>query len=174
MWNAFKCSNCVRMGQKGIISSLIATSAMSLLGTWWYSRKIEVTPIRMSVAEVWGEVSALLSLGAAVMFSFLIIKCTTYLVIVLVTRQIGLEGVGLYQAARFLIFLYVGFIIDSMEETICRGCPLSLTTMWRATSLSISNSKSLFSLLYRESLPHFFFCTADSSCLLLERIHSCI
>jgi PST family polysaccharide transporter len=103
-------------GQKGVVPSLIAVSGISLLGTWWYARKIEVTRVRMAWAEVLREVKPVLTLGAAVMGSVFVYRGTPYLVNVLVTRRIGLEAVGLLQAATVLSSIYVGFIIDSMGK----------------------------------------------------------
>jgi enterobacterial common antigen flippase len=103
-------------GQKGVVPSLIAVSAISLVSTWWYTRKIQVTRVRMAWAEVWREVKPVLILGAAVMGSIFVFRGTPYLVNVLITRQIGLEAVGLLQAATVLSSIYVGFIIDSMGK----------------------------------------------------------
>ena len=103
-------------GQKGVVPSLIAVSAISLLSTWWYARKIQVIRVRMAWAEVWREVKPVLTLGVAVMGSVFIFRGAPYLVNVLVARRIGLEAVGLYQAATVLSSIYVGFIIDSMGK----------------------------------------------------------
>jgi enterobacterial common antigen flippase len=103
-------------GQKGIIPSLIVISVMSLLSSWWYAKKIEVARVRMTWAEVWREIKPLLTLGVSVMFSVLMIKGAMYLINVLVTRRIGLDAMGLYQAATVLSSIYVSFITDSMGK----------------------------------------------------------
>lgn len=104
------------MGAEGVVPSLIAVSGISLLATWWYARKIEVTCIRMGWTEVLREVKPVLALGAAVMGSVFVYRGTPYLVNVLVRKRIGIEGVGLLQAATVLSSIYAGFIIDSMGK----------------------------------------------------------
>jgi len=103
-------------GQKGIVPFLITVSFMSLLTAWWYAREIKVSRVQMGWAEILSEVKPLLTLGAAIMISALMTKGTLYLVSVLVLRRLGLEAVGLYQAAVTLSSIYVGFILDSMVK----------------------------------------------------------
>jgi PST family polysaccharide transporter len=102
------------LGQKGIVPFLIAASAMNILTSWWYARKIKVPRVQMSWGEIWTEVKPLFNLGFAIMASMLIGKGVMWLVSVLVTRRLGLEGFGLYQAAMTLSSIYVGFITDAM------------------------------------------------------------
>lgn len=103
-------------GQKGIVPFLIVISAMGILTSWWYARKVKVSGVQMGWLEIWAEVKSLLKLGIVVMASTLMTAGTTYLLLVLVVRQLGLEAAGLYQAAATLSSIYVGFILDSMGK----------------------------------------------------------
>lgn len=103
-------------GQKGIVPFLIAVAAMSILTSWWYARKIEITHIRMGWAEIWVEAGTLLKLGIVFMITAVMTTGTMYLVRVLVIRQLDLDAAGLYQAAANLSILYVGFILDAMGK----------------------------------------------------------
>ncbi len=103
-------------GQDGIAPSLIAVAAMGILTSWWYARKIEITRIRMAWSEVWRESGLLLKIGVVFMVTSLMTTGSVYLIRVLVVRQLGLDAVGLYQAAATLSMLYVGFILDAMGK----------------------------------------------------------
>lgn len=101
-------------GKKGIVPFLIAVSAMGILTSWWYARKVKVPHVQIGWVEIQTEVKPLLKLGSVIMTSALMTTGTMYLLRVLVVRQLSLEAVGLYQAAATLSSIYVGFILDSM------------------------------------------------------------
>jgi antigen flippase len=103
-------------GQKGIVPSLIAVSAMGILTSWWYARKVKVSRIQVGWAEIQTEVKPLFELGFVIMTSALMTTGTMYLLRVLVIRKLGLGAAGLYQAAATLSSIYVGFILDSMGK----------------------------------------------------------
>lgn len=103
-------------GQDGIAPSLIAVAAMGILTSWWYAKKIEITRVQMAWSEVWRESGLLLKIGVIFMVTALMSTGSVYLIRVLVVRQLGLDAVGLYQAAATLSMLYVGFILDAMGK----------------------------------------------------------
>ena len=100
--------------QEGVVPSMISVAAMTILTSWWYSRKIEVRVPRVTISEVWGEASALLKLGTAFMASGLMTMGVAYVVRVILLRKVGFEATGLYQSAWTLGGLYVGFILQAM------------------------------------------------------------
>lgn len=101
-------------GQKGIVPFLIAVSAMSVLTSWWYARKIPVAEIRLGWREILLETKALLALGLVFMATGLMTAAVMYLIRVFVVRYLGMNGAGLYQAATTLSSLYIGVIIGAM------------------------------------------------------------
>ena len=101
-------------GQDGVVPSLVAAAGMSILTSWWYSRRIKVEAMRLSWAQVWGEASGLLKLGFAFMASGLLTLGAAYAIRILVVHKLGLGAAGLYQSAWTLGGLYVGFILQSM------------------------------------------------------------
>lgn len=100
--------------EKGIVPSLIGVAAMTILTSWWYSRKIRVATPPMVVSRVGREAAALLKLGFAFMASGLLTLGVAYAVRVTVLRKFGYEATGLYQSAWTLGGLYVGFILQAM------------------------------------------------------------
>lgn len=103
-------------GQKGIVPFLIALSALGILTSWWYARKIKVASVWMGWREMWSEARALLNLGLVLMASGLMATGAMYLLRVLVVRGLGMDAAGLYQAAETLSSIYVGFILEAMGK----------------------------------------------------------
>lgn len=101
-------------GKDGIVPYLVTVSAMTILTSWWYARKIPVVRIILGWRETLREAKALLSLGLVFMATGLMTTVVMYLIRVLVVRQIGMDSVGLYQAATTLSSLYIGVILSAM------------------------------------------------------------
>jgi PST family polysaccharide transporter len=99
---------------RGVVPALIIVAGMTLLTSWWYSRKIEIQAASVSMQEATREVAALLKLGLAFMSSGLMTMGVAYVVRITVLREVGYEATGLYQSAWTLGGLYVGFILQAM------------------------------------------------------------
>jgi len=102
------------LGERGIVPSLISISGMSVLMTWWFSRKVKFKTPALSVSQVKNETAGLLKLGFAFMASSLFILGAGYIVRILVLRKIGFDAAGLYQASWYLGVTYVGLILQAM------------------------------------------------------------
>lgn len=100
--------------EKGVVPSLVGVAAMSILTSWWYSRKVHIQGPSMTVSQLGHETAALLKLGFAFMSSGLVMMGVAYAVRVIVLHKVGYEGTGLYQSAWTLGGLYVGFILQAM------------------------------------------------------------
>lgn len=98
----------------GITSYLICLSAMTLLSSWWYARKVIVSDSALSVRVLWKEARRMLSLGMVFMSTGLMASATLYLIRVIVVQKIGLDAAGFYQASCTLSNLYIGFILNAM------------------------------------------------------------
>jgi PST family polysaccharide transporter len=101
-------------GKAGIVPFLITVSAMTILPSWWYARKIHVERIILGWRETLREAKGLLSLGLVFMATALMTTAVMYLIRVFVVRQLGMDSVGLYQAATTLSSLYIGVILGAM------------------------------------------------------------
>ena len=100
--------------ENGIAFALVGVAAMTLLASWWYSRRVDTQRVSMSTSQVAREAQALLKLGVAFMASGLLTLGAAYAIRLIVTRKIGVEAAGLYQCAWTLGGLYVGFVLQSM------------------------------------------------------------
>ncbi|MBX4869861.1 O-antigen translocase [Rhizobium bangladeshense] len=101
-------------GAPAIAPSLVAIAAVSILPTWWYSRKICRHPTPMSPPQFGREATALLRLGVAFMASGLLTFGAAYAIRIIVLNEGGVVAAGLYQAAWALGGLYAGFILQAM------------------------------------------------------------
>jgi PST family polysaccharide transporter len=100
--------------EKGVVPSLVGVAGMTIVTSWWYSRKIAVQIPSVTFAQVRGEAAALLKLGSAFMASGLMTMGVAYATRIIVLRKVGFEATGLYQSAWTLGGLYVGFILQAM------------------------------------------------------------
>ena len=100
--------------EKGVVPSLIGIAAMTLITSWWYSRKVQIGLPAVTRSQVRHEAAALLKLGFAFMASGVLTLGAAYAVRTMVLRMVGLEAAGYYHAAWTLGGLYVGFILQAM------------------------------------------------------------
>ncbi len=100
--------------ERGLVLTLIAINAATLLVSWWLGRQVRVERPQLAAAQVGAEVGALLQLGSAFMASGMLTMGAAYAIRILIVRQVGLEAAGLYQSAWTIAGLYVGFILRAM------------------------------------------------------------
>jgi PST family polysaccharide transporter len=101
-------------GVKALVPMMLASSLVALIITWWFARRIQVVPVRMSWRKTWVEAKPMLHLGIVFVGANLISAGTVYFQRVLIIRQLGLEANGIYSAASNLSNYYVGFILGAM------------------------------------------------------------
>ena len=100
--------------EKGVVPSLVSVACMSLVVSWWYSRKIHIQAVSISASEVGQEAAALLKLGVAFAATGFMTTGVAYAVRIMLLRKVGFEATGYYQSAWTLGGLYVGFILQAM------------------------------------------------------------
>jgi enterobacterial common antigen flippase len=100
--------------EEGVVPAIIGVTAMTLLTSWWYSRKVQIQPPAMTASQVRQELASLLTLGFAFMASGFLMMGAAYAVRLIVLREISFEAAGLYQSAWTLGGLYVGLILQAM------------------------------------------------------------
>ncbi len=101
-------------GQKGIVPSLILISGATLITSWWYARRVSINRLAMTRREIREVAIAVLRSGAPFMLAALLIALSGYIVRVLLIRQFGLEGAGIWQAAFILSSVLVNFLLSAM------------------------------------------------------------
>jgi antigen flippase len=101
-------------GAQGIVASLVCIAAATLMTSWWYSHKIKIVPVRLSLRQMTGEARGLFRLGFIFMISAFLTFGSAYAIRIIVLDQVGIAGAGLYQAAWALGGLYAGFVLQAM------------------------------------------------------------
>jgi PST family polysaccharide transporter len=102
------------MGPAGVAPALVASAALGILASWWFSRKIAVEVQLMTGSEFRSEATALLKLGFAFAAGGILTMGAAYAVRAMVARVVGLDAAGFYQSAWTLGGLYVGIILQAM------------------------------------------------------------
>jgi antigen flippase len=101
-------------GQRGVVPSLVVVAGMTLVVSWWYSRKVVVQKVSLTLVQIGKESAALLKLGFAFMMSGVLMMGSAYAVRMAVLRLAGFEATGIYQSAWTLAGLYVRIILQAM------------------------------------------------------------
>ena len=102
------------LGPRGIVPVLVATAAVSLVVSWWFARRVQVEPVALSWPDTFAGARRLAGLGMAFMWSGLLIAGLDMATRSLVTRELGIEAAGLYQAAWAISGLFASFILSAM------------------------------------------------------------
>ena len=101
-------------GHRGIVPSLILTAAAGLATSWWFARRVPISPVTMTWRDSKIEAAELLHFGVPLMFSGLMGTLSAYLINSLLVRRFGLEGVGLWQAAISFSSVLANFVLGAM------------------------------------------------------------
>ena len=100
--------------ERGVVPSLVSVAAMTVVTSWWYSRKIAVQRVVVNLSMFRRETWALLKLGSVFMASGFLTMGVSYFVRITVLHSISFEATGLYQSAWNLGGFYVGIILQAM------------------------------------------------------------
>jgi PST family polysaccharide transporter len=103
-----------RFREAGIVPSLIAMAAISVLLTWLVTRRLAKAQGPVALADMRSEAGPLVKLGFAFLLSGLLTTGSAYAVRIVILHLDGVATAGLYQAAWTLGGLYAGFILQAM------------------------------------------------------------
>lgn len=102
------------LGQDGVVPVLVASALVSLGFSYWFARRVPVAMVAVSWSETIAGTRHLAGLGVAFMWSGILTAGIDMLTRSIITRQLGLDAAGIYQAAWGLSGLFAGFILGSM------------------------------------------------------------
>lgn len=102
------------LGDRGIVPVLVMSAAVSLSVSWWFSRRVHVAPVVLGWQASVAEAKPLLGLGVALTWSAVLVLAVDLLTRTLVSRELGVEASGHYQAAWALSGLFAGFVLTAM------------------------------------------------------------
>jgi len=101
-------------GLKGIVPTMILSSATALLLSWNYSRKIKIEKSIITPKETYYGGLSMVKLGFLMTLSNFIGYVVAYLTNAYINRTGSTEEVGLYQAGWNITNKYIGFIFTAM------------------------------------------------------------
>ncbi len=102
------------LGMDGIVPALIALAIFNLGISWWFVREIPVPRVTISWRESFFQTGGLVKLGVALMCAGLVGAFVAYLTRTLIFRDIGIEAVGVFQAAFGLSGMFINFVLGAM------------------------------------------------------------
>lgn len=100
--------------EDGIVPVLLANAVVTLLCSWWFARRVDVPAVSMDWTQALSEAKPLLGLGAAMMWSGVLTLLLDLYTRTLITRELGVDAAGIYQAAWALSGLFAGFVLGAM------------------------------------------------------------
>jgi enterobacterial common antigen flippase len=101
-------------GMKGVLVAVIAAPLSSLVAAWLFARRVETAKVMLSVDVLSEPILKLLNLGGVFMLTALMMAGTQLAIRVIVTRELGIEATGHFQAAWNISMLYLGFVLGAM------------------------------------------------------------
>jgi O-antigen/teichoic acid export membrane protein len=87
---------------------------MSLVLSWYFTRKVEVEKVSITLKESFADGMGMVKLGSVMMITFFATTGVMYLVRIYISRTGGIEQVGLYTAAWAIVSNYVGMVFAAM------------------------------------------------------------
>lgn len=101
-------------GIDGIVPGIISSSLVSLLMSWYFSRKIKIESTALSTHQIISEGKSMLLMGFMISLSSLLSVGASYIVQIFISRTGSVEELGLYNAGFAIINTYVGLIFVAM------------------------------------------------------------
>jgi PST family polysaccharide transporter len=102
------------LGERGVVVAIVTVALISLALTTYFSRRLRTAGVCLTWGELRSETRDLLKLGVVFMASGLMAQGVACLVRIIVTRGLGLDAAGFYQASWALGGLYIGMILQAM------------------------------------------------------------
>jgi PST family polysaccharide transporter len=98
----------------GVLVAVIAAPFASLITAWLFAQRVETDKVKLSVHALIEPLVKLLNLGVVFMLTGLMVVGTQLAIRVIVTRELGIEATGHFQAAWNISVLYLGFVLGAM------------------------------------------------------------
>jgi len=100
---------------KGIVPAIIISSFITLLFSWFYSRKISFNKVKLSLRETYLEGKEIIFLGVVLAAVGLLGQLSGYIMNIVISHIGSIKEVGLYTAGYNIANTYVFLILSSMS-----------------------------------------------------------
>ena len=101
-------------GIQGIVPTLILNSVAALLASWWISKKVKISTVRLTVKELFADGRQMLVMGVAMSANGILSTAAAYVIRGYLRGRGGEELVGLFQAGFIIINTYVGLVFNAI------------------------------------------------------------
>lgn len=102
------------LGVKGIVPTLILNAVTMLILTWFFSRKVQVEEVKVTLSEAIQGGKSMLRMGMAMMLSGLLLAATSYILRGYISYQGDINQVGLFVAGFTIMSQYTGMVFTAM------------------------------------------------------------
>jgi hypothetical protein len=102
-------------GLDGIVPGIVFTSVSTLVLNWYFSRKVILPKVSVSILESLIQGSEMLKMGFMISLNGFISLTFSYVVRVYISKNGSIEDVGLYSAGFTIINTYVGMVFTAMS-----------------------------------------------------------
>jgi O-antigen/teichoic acid export membrane protein len=101
-------------GEEGIIPSLVITTGASLFFSWFFAHKIKNPKVVLSIKETFWRGKGMVELGMTSVFTGLTTTASAYLIRLVISKDMGLVELGLFQAAWGISMVYLQMVFTAM------------------------------------------------------------
>lgn len=101
-------------GIKGIVPAMILSALAELALSFYFARKVAVSRVNIDWRETVTGGAGMIRLGLFTVITGLASTGSMYLVRIFISDQMGVDGVGQFQAAWNLSAIYVGLVLNAM------------------------------------------------------------
>jgi O-antigen/teichoic acid export membrane protein len=98
-----------------IVPSIIIISLVSLFFSWWFSKKVQLDKVNISIKEALIEGKEMIKLGFMLSLRGLITLASVYALQIFISHFGGIDQVGFYTAGFVILDSYVGLIFNAMR-----------------------------------------------------------
>ena len=101
-------------GIKGIVPAMILTALITLILSWYFSKKIKIENINLSLKETFSNGKSMIKMGFMISLSGLLTVGIAYILRIYISQIGGIQQVGLYSAGFAIINSYVGLLFQGL------------------------------------------------------------
>jgi len=103
-------------GLEGIVPAIIVTSLITLMASWFFSRRLDIKSLPVSLTDIFHQGKDMLKMGFLISLTGLLAIAASYILRIYITRAGGVDQVGLYGAGFAIIESYVGLVFTAMSK----------------------------------------------------------
>lgn len=105
-----------KFGIEGIVPSMILISLVTLITSWFFTRKFRYEKPQLSFRETIRDGLNMAKLGFFILITGVVVTATMLAIRSIVTKKLDLNAVGCFQSVYSISTLYIGIILIAMQS----------------------------------------------------------